>query len=54
MVEAVTSVETRRNDWADDTSLVGAGLSSNPPRNEIFLILFDSAYDLSGLDSSSN
>ena len=35
-----------------DTSLVGAGVGSNPTRNQIFLITFDLALDLGELDSS--
>ena len=38
---------------AGDTSLVGAGVGSNPTRNQIFLITFDLALDLAELDSSS-
>ena len=53
MVKAVSSVKTRRNHWAGDTSLVGAGVGSNPTRNQIFLITFDLALDLGELDSSS-
>ena len=36
-----------------DASLVGAGVGSNPTRNQIFLITFDLALDLGELDSSS-
>ena len=51
--KAVSPVKTRRNHWAGDTSLVGAGVGSNPTRNQIFLITFDLALDLGELDSSS-
>ena len=52
---AATSIGpgNRRNRWAGDTSLVGAGVGSNPTRNQIFLIKCDLAYDLSGFDSGS-
>ena len=53
MVKAVSPVKTLRNRWAGDTSLVGAGVGSNPTRNEIFLITFDLAVDLGESDSSS-
>ena len=53
MVKAVSAVKTRRNHWAGDASLVGAGVGSNPTRNQIFLITFDLALDLGELDSSS-
>ena len=43
VVKAVSVEKTGRNDWSGDTSLVGAGVSSNPTRNQIFLITFDSA-----------
>ena len=46
MVKAVSPGRTRRNHWAGDTSLVGAGVGSNPSRNQIFLITFDLALDL--------
>ena len=36
-----------------DTSLVGAGVGSNPTRNQIFLITFDLLLDLGELGSSS-
>ena len=42
-----------RHYWAGDTSLVDAGVGSNPTRNQIFLITFDLALDLGELDSSS-
>ena len=44
---------TRGDHWAGDTSLVGAGVGSNPTRNQIFLITFDLVLDLDELDSSS-
>ena len=53
MVKAVSPVNTRRNHWAGDTSLVGAGVGLNPTCNQIFLITFDLAIDLGELDSSS-
>ena len=43
VVKAVSPVKTRRNHWAGDTSLVGAGVGSNPTRNQIFLITSDLA-----------
>ena len=43
VVKTVTPVETRRDHWAGDTSLVGAGVGSNPTRNQIFLIPFNLA-----------
>ena len=53
MVKAVSPIKTRRNHWAGDTSLVGAGVGSNPTRNQVFLIAFDLALDLGESDSSS-
>ena len=53
VVKAVSPVKTRRNHWAGDTSLVGAGVGLNPTRNQIFLITFDLALDLGELSSSS-
>ena len=35
--------KTRRDHWAGDTLLVGAGVGSNPTRNQIFLITCDLA-----------
>ena len=49
----MSPVKTRRNHWAGNTSLVGAGVGSNPTRNLIFLITFGLALDLGELDSSS-
>ena len=49
----MSSVKTRSTHWAGDSSLVGAGVGSNPTRNHIFLITFDLALDLGELDSSS-
>ena len=43
---------TRCNHWAGDTSVVYAGMGSNLTCNQIFLITFDMAYDLGGLDSN--
>ena len=52
-LKALSPVKTRRNHWAGDTSLVGAGVGSNPIRNQIFLITFDLDLDLGELDSNS-
>ena len=52
MVKAVSPVKTRRIHWAGNTSLVGAGVSSNPTRNQIFLITFDLTLDLGELYNS--
>ena len=43
VVKAASPVETRRNRWAGDTSLVGAGVGSNPTRNKIFRTHLDLA-----------
>ena len=40
VVKAETPVITYPNQWAGDTSLVGAGVGSNSTRNQIFLITF--------------
>ena len=53
VVKAVSPIKTRRNHWAGDTSLVGAGVCSNPTRNQIFLIMFNLALDHGEIDSSS-
>ena len=53
VVKAVFPEKTRRNHWDGDTSLVGAGVDSNPTRNHIFVITFGLAQDIGGLDSSS-
>ena len=59
VVKAVCPVKTRRNHcavvirhWSIRTSLVGAGVGSNPTRNQIFLITFNLAQDLGRVDSS--
>ena len=49
VVKAVSPVKTHRKNWAGDTSLVGAGVGSNPTRNQFFLITFDLALDLGEL-----
>ena len=36
VIKAVSAVTTLRNHWAGDMSLVGAGVGSNPTRNQIF------------------
>ena len=43
VVMTASPVKTRRSHWAGNTSLVGAGVGSNPTRNQIFLITFDLA-----------
>ena len=53
MVEAVSPVKTSCIHFVGDTSLVGAGVGSNPTRKQIFLITFDLALHLGELDSSS-
>ena len=53
VVKAVSTIKTRRNHWAGDTSLVGAGVGSDPTRYQNFLITFELALDLGELDSSS-
>ena len=53
MVKAVSPVKTRRTHRAGDSSLVGAGVGSNPTRDQIFLIASDLALNLGELDSSS-
>ena len=40
VVKAVSPVKTRRNNWAGDTSLVGANLGSFLTRNQIVLIVW--------------
>ena len=52
-LRSCSPVKTRRIHWAGDTTLVGAGVGSNPTRNQIFLITFDLALDLGELESSS-
>ena len=42
----------RRVHWVANATLMGAGVGSNPIRNQNFLIKFDLAQDLGGLDSS--
>ena len=39
--KATFPVKTRRNHWAGDVSLVGAGVGSKPTRNQVFLITFN-------------
>ena len=50
MVKAVSLVRTRRNHWAGDASLLGVDVSLKATRNQIFLMTFDLAEDLGGLD----
>ena len=42
-VKAVSPVKTCCTHWTGDTSPVGAGVGSNPTRNHIFQITFESA-----------
>ena len=53
MVKVASPVKTHCDHWVGNTSLVRAGVGSNPTRNQLFLITFDLAKDLGLLDSSS-
>ena len=43
VVKTASPVKIRRNHWTGDASLIGAGVGSNPTRNQIFLITFNLA-----------